>query len=472
MEKSSDNIHSAITRKKNTEKLLKVKKKIKLFLRHEQSGLSNKIKNLKSYKKNDPTPSKTRASVNKENLHKKDSISFFNISSSKLKITRQNTSKKKIEKPKISKNHYPRGHSLCDTTKKPKTKVFQKNLNPNISQNNIKSIDQNNKTTPRSTHPSPQYSHRTPDNIKFFQMQNLAIMTEKKSKIPEVGYYCKRFSLFDRNKGIESGLQNQTFAIMSDYTEDHCENPFNLVDEDIKFKKNDGISAITRTLKLESSSQSPSYNSPDKPRKIDKVLKKSPEAQSAHILGRSPDKVYESPKSSICSPNSIKKTNDPEAKTTDTFLQNSEDIYDNTPPRIDMKNVFSKESFSSPTRIIQVYNSPETRDCEKTPESVGKKYKETEPKAPRKPFNDYDSPGSFVFSISSNTSDEKIMEFCDGGTKECQGFEGCAKKKPFSLEYKDEEIQTDLPEIITDNNILEGLKIIGKLSEIMNLKNN
>lgn len=86
MEKSSDNVHSAITRKRNTEKLIKIKKKIKLFLRHEQPGLSNKIKNLKYCKKNDPTPLKTRASVNKENLHKKDSSSFLNTSSSSQKL--------------------------------------------------------------------------------------------------------------------------------------------------------------------------------------------------------------------------------------------------------------------------------------------------------------------------------------------------------------------------------------------------
>lgn len=476
MEKSSDNVHSAITRKRNTEKLIKIKKKIKLFLRHEQPGLSNKIKNLKYCKKNDPTPLKTRASVNKENLHKKDSSSFLNTSSSKPKITRQNTLKKKIEKPKISKNHYSRGHSLCDTTKKPKSKAFKKNLNANISQTDIKTTDLNNKTTPRSTHPSPQYSHRTPDSIKFFQMQNMAIMTEKKSKIPEVGYYCKRFSLFDRNKGIESEPINQTFAIISDYTEDHCDNPFNFVDKDIKLKKSDGISAITKTLKLESSPKSPlsinNNSSPDKPRKIVKVLTRSPEAKSACVLGRSLDKVYESPKYSTCSPSSILKSTDPEAKTTDTFLQNAEEIYDNTPPRADMRNIFSKESFSSPTRVIQVYNSPETRDCERTPESVGKKYKETEPKAPRKPFNDYDSPGSFVFSISSNTSDERLPEFCDKGPKQLESFEGYTKKKPFSLECKDEESQTDLPEMITDNKILEGLKFIGKLSEIMKLPNN
>lgn len=505
MDKSSENLQNAIFRKKNTEKLIKIKKKSKSFLVNEPPGVSNKFKILKVSKKIEPTPLKTRASVNKENAHKKDTSSFINTSSSKPKIQRQNTFKKKFIKLKVCKKHYSRGQSLCDTGRKSQQKESQDTLKPQSSFNNLKVGEISNKLTPRSTHPSPQYSHRTPDSIRLSQNQNMPVLTEKKTKIPEVGYYCKRLSIFDKSKYLYTdGDISSIYGNKSTLGEDNYENPFDIACDDLNLQKREGISSITKTLKLDSVSP-PSKTSEPKlsPQKVKKTtkLQKSPETKSVQILSQNlnktpepfkPFKTFEpleefesyevleefepfkrskSP-NTVISPDSNMKAIDLFAKTTTGFYNPTDENPMVTSPKSQIDCLYNPESFTSPTRVIKIYNSPDGKVIMKTPESICKKNSQCGPGAPRKTLADYDSPGSFVFSLSSNSSEERIGDFCGKSPKYLLDEGGFLTKKPLFSGYRDEESQTDLFDIVTDEKVLEGLKIIGKLSEIINLKNN
>ena len=81
-----------------------------------------------------------------------------------------------------------------------------------------------------------------------------------------------------------------------------------------------------------------------------------------------------------------------------------------------------------------------------------------EPRAPRKTVADFDSPGSFIFSLSSNSSDDKFNQ--DWSLADRTSVE----RKTIQ---RDEESQTDLIEFVADSQVMEGLKLIGRLSEIM-----
>ncbi|OMJ66150.1 hypothetical protein SteCoe_37114 [Stentor coeruleus] len=504
MDKSSENLQNTFFRKKNTEKFIKIKKKSKSFLINEPPGVSNKFKILKVSKKIEPTPLKTRASVNKENAHKKDASSIINTSSSKPKIQNQNTLKKKFIKLKVCKKHYSRGQSLCNTGRKSQQKEPQETLKPQSSFNNLKVGEISNKLTPRSTHPSPQHSHRTPDSIRLSQNQNMPVLTEKKTKIPEVGYYCKRLSIFDKSKYLYTdGDISSIYGNKSTLGEDNYENPFDVACDDLILQKREGISSITKTLKLDSLSPSSKTSEPKlSPQKFKKIteLQKSPETKSAKLLSQNPNnteqfdsfKTFEqieafesfevledfepfkrskSPNTIISSDSSMKAIN-LFAKTTADFYNPNDENPIITPPRSQIDNIYNPESFTSPTRVIKIYNSPDGNVVMKTPESICKKNSQCGPGAPRKTLADYDSPGSFVFSLSSNSSEERIGESCGKIPNHLLDEGGFLTKKPLFSGYRDEESQTDLFDIVTDEKVLEGLKIIGKLSEIIKLKNN
>lgn len=373
MDKSSDFTEKQTLKKRPNSKLSKPIKHSKISLAKDQRKQPKKFKPIRiPTQKPEITPLKTRLSSYKENSLTKDSDSFNQVS--KSKIIRQSTLKKKPSKPANIKKNYTRGKSLGSNKVKPGLKDSRSNSKPNLKSQNststLKVLDMNKRLTPRSTHPSPQHTHRTPDSIRISQNQNLPNMTEKKSKIPEVGYYCKRFSLFDKNKPlykdpIDSSLDKQDFPKLT------FDNPFTFVQDD--------------------------------------------------------------PKSAL-----------------DNSVTNKLDSIEFTPKKD--KGV-SDESFESPKRLIRVYSSPEGKMIKRTPES-GKRG--VEPKAPRKTIAEFESPGSFVFSVSSNSSDDR--NFTDFAYEYGKNYRG---RK--SGVFKDEESQTELIEFVVDMNAVQGLKLISKV---------
>lgn len=368
MDKTSDFTEKQALKKRPPSKLAKPGKHSKIFISKDQRKPTKKIKTIKiPTQKPEITPLKTRLSAYKENSLTKDSVSFTQIS--KSKISRQSTLKKKNLNPKNPQKKYVRGKSLGDPVKKPSLKPQRSSSKPtlitNTSNSTLKVLDINKKLTPRSTHPSPQHSHRTPDSIRISQNQNLPNLTEKKSKIPEVGYYCKRFSLFDKNKPLYNDQMNMPIE-KQDFPKLSFDNPFSFV--------------LDNSITVKTGSDSEAVFTPVK----DKVV--------------------------------------------------------------------TDESFESPTRLIKVYSSPEGKMIKRTPDSAKRG---VEPKAPRKTIADFDSPGSFVFSLSSNSSDDRIAWDCASGYGEKTRGRGGSFKK-------DEESQTELIEFVVDMNTVQGLKLISK----------
>lgn len=373
MDKSSDFTEKQTLKKRPISKLSKPIKHSKIFSTKDQKRQPKKFKPIRiPTQKPEITPLKTRLSSYKENSLTKDSDSLCQVS--KSKIIRQSTLKKKPLKSVNIKKNYVRGKSLGDNKKKPGLKDSRSSSKPNLKSQNssstLKVLDMNKKLTPRSTHPSPQHSHRTPDSIRIAQNQNLPNMTEKKSKIPEVGYYCKRFSLFDKNKPLYKDPMDLSMD-KPDFPKLTFDNPFTFVPDDSKSALDHSV-----TSKL--------------------------------------DNVEFTPKKD--------------------------------------KGVLD-ESFESPKRLIKVYSSPEGKMIKRTPES-GKRG--VEPKAPRKTMAEFESPGSFVFSLSSNSSDDRI--FTDFGCEYGKNFRGRAGGV-----FKDEESQTELIEFVVDMNAVQGLKLISKV---------
>lgn len=364
-------------------------------------------------KKRDPTPLKSRQSGNKENQLKKD-LTFNKSKAKKIDLTSLVKKKRKLKK---SKKPGSRGNSLSEISKKlngKKRNSFQAkpSLITQNSQKELKNVESSNKLTPRSIHPSPQYSHRTPDSVRLGQRANIPILTEKKkSKIPEIGYYCKRISLFENNKTLYE--ENNFSSIEKDGKANMTSDEYNtLPDKTVgltedSFFHNENYSTIAKTLKLDSFSESSEVEMNTSP--VKKGLKTRNSEEIALVSLKFP---IEEP------------------------IQKHQSL----------------DIFASPTKTIQMYNSPEKKTVF-TPESK-RKSRTSQPKAPKKPILDYDSPGSFVFSLSSNSSEEFI-------------FEQATKYQ--KIMKKDEEIQTDLLEMITDTKLLEGLKIIGKISECISL---
>ena len=368
MDKTSDFTEKQAPKKRPPSKLANPGKHSKIFISKDQRKPTKKLKTIKiPTQKPEITPLKTRLSTYKENSLTKDSESF--TQNSKSKISRQSTLKKKTSKLQNPKKRYVRGKSLGDPAKKPSIRPQRSSSKATLITNNstsaLKALDMNKKLTPRSTHPSPQHSHRTPDSIRISQNQNLPNLTEKKSKIPEVGYYCKRFSLFDKNKPlykdqISNPIEKQEFPKLS------FDNPFSYA--------------------------------------LDSSITVKPGSDSETVF---------------------------------------------TPVK---EKLATDESFESPTRLIKVYSSPEGKMIKRTPESAKRG---VEPKAPRKTIADFESPGSFVFSLSSNSSDDRFTWDCGSGYGEKKRGRGGSFKK-------DEESQTELIEFVVDMNLVQGLKLISK----------
>jgi hypothetical protein len=384
-------------KKKRSIKFTKVKQKKIPFQQANSSNLQSKSRIRKfASKLLDPTPKRSRPSQNKEN-QTKNSLESYMSTSLKRKIRRQMTFKPKVSSF-VSNHPYFRGCSIGDSTQKIRGSQIKTSSKSMIDQEqSAKSIDFANKLTPRSTHPSPQHSHRTPDNIRLSQKQNLPLFTEKKSKkMPEIGYYCKRVSLFDKSKPLYNetefcGTEEKTnpFELTKEAENENCLNTEDLV-------------SITKTLKMDN--LSPPV-----------LLNKAKEGYSLDVL-------------KIGSPESVKSPN------------KADDC-----------------SYFSPTRVIQVYNSPERVAVIRTPESA--KGQKIAPKAPRKIIGEFDSPGSFAFSLSSSSSEERVLmeiKYKEKKSRECW--------------LKDEESQTDLVELVTNSQVLEGLRIIGRLSKMVSFK--
>ena len=449
METSSENFKKNISKQKIPLQKRKLKKKSKSFLIKEPPKLFNQ-----NSKKNDPTPLKSRHSYNKENLATKDTFHLLHKNSLKIKkscIPATKNLEKKVKSGKKLIKQGSRDNSLCETGKKI-SKCSK--LNIQKSCNELKIQESANKLTPRSAYPSPQYSHRTPDNIKLTQRLQIPILTEKKSKIPEVGYYCKRFSMFDKSKYLYA---NQSYnSIEKESEKDDISNENFKKNEIIKFDTseelsfhNADLSSITKTLKLDN-------------------LSDSPESGCQLENNSSPLKVRRN--SSFISP---------ERPSYSKILENIPFQIGNI-QQDHVETVFSENSYASPTKTINLFNSPEVKKAN-TPNSLKKaKMNQNEPKAPKKGLAEVESPGSFVFSLSSNSSEDFFYQDVQRYT-EFPSNPFIEKSNPFIeksnsfanpdiIDKRDEEIQTDLLEMITDSKLLEGLKIIGKISECISLK--
>jgi hypothetical protein len=123
----------------------------------------------------------------------------------------------------------------------------------------------------------------------------------------------------------------------------------------------------------------------------------------------------------------------------DAAVKSQETIFQSTDSQTALpvvtETVFTEESYASPVRLIKVYSSPEKVMLGRSPESVRRK---------RTSGWEMESPGSFELSLSSDWEEEN--------TSNC---------------VKDMAIQTDILEINDDAQVAEGLKLIGRLSEIV-----
>lgn len=150
---------------------------------------------------------------------------------------------------------------------------------------------------------------------------------------------------------------------------------------------------------------------------------------------------------------------------------------------------FQDESFCSPLRTIKVYHSPENVSIPEqefgtpdnkpiiTPEMTEKKAKTKQPKAPRKGIMEFTSPDSDFFSLSSSSEQEvlsevSILEEIPPSFGDISSMYG----KTLILCQTDKEMQTDnnLTEIIGllhDQQVIDGLKLIGKFSDLFKLIN-
>ena len=433
------------------ETIRKVVTKIKTLNNHSHlktkkiHGLSKEppIVSSQNSKKSNITPLKSRSSFNKENQPIKESRDLSTKKSIKIKkhISTINTkkNKNKDQTPIRYKQKYARGNSLCEITKKTNkkkvNKVSKSSLIPQASNKDLKVVVNSDKLTPRSAHHSPQYSHRTPDSVKLVQKSNPPLLTEKKkTKIPEIGYYCKRFSRFDNNKSLYTDHDQSSIEIKPRQS-----NPSKICDtlyektialtEDSFLHNDDSYTLISRTLKLDNFSES-----------------------------SEPEKQLENNTSPL------KPSRNKQCVKSNSGFEFVEQVYGKNLVEEIKKNPFELESFTSPTKTINVFRSPEATKIKES-DSLRKdkgKNRSGEQKALKRTFADYDSPGSFVFSLSSNSSDELF------GMNPFKDAEKLSTNHHVII-TKDEEIQTDLREMITDKKIIQGLNIIGRISECISL---
>lgn len=467
MDKTTDLTNTSTIKKRLAGQRSKPIKSYKSVLSQgEKFQLKSKIQK-KFIQKVEITPLKTRSSAYKENSATKDLEP--NPVLSKLKLSRQSTIKKKPLKQIKLKNRGNRGKSLGETGKKIGLKDQRSNSRPTLkSQASIgalKVLDVNKKMTPKSSHHSPQHSHRTPDSIRISQGQNLPNLTEKKTKIPEAGFYCKRFSLFDKNKPLYKDLPAMPIE-KQDFPKLTFDNPFTFPSEaSITGKSFQSIPSIPSIPSLHSIKSCDSLQPPS-------PIQSSPPVPTTIVPASLPSSLpphhdsFTSPerqKPPVCPQSPPIKSLNPLNPLNPFEPINATDA---------IESFESFESFKSPTRLIKVWSSPESKLVKKsfpsprtpkTLKSPSSPSRNVEPRAPRKTIADFESPGSFVFSVSSNSSDEQFNQDWSLPDRLSVG------KKAFQ---RDEESQTDLIEFVADRQVMEGLKLIGKLSEIMNKSKN
>ena len=184
-----------------------------------------------------------------------------------------------------------------------------------------------------------------------------------------------------------------------------------------------------------------------------------------------------------------------------TRVEDSVTIGEITPIKNEESQCFQDESFATPVRTIKVYSSPEPASLmtpgssqststenkvEITPESKNidifqtsdkKNQKSVEPKAPRKGFIEHSTPDSHFFSLSSSSELELVSEVSlSEEIPPSFGDISAMGGKNIIVYQIDKEMQTDndLQEIIKvlhDSNVIDGLKIIGKITELLKIIN-
>ena len=185
-----------------------------------------------------------------------------------------------------------------------------------------------------------------------------------------------------------------------------------------------------------------------------------------------------------------------------TRIEDSVILGEITPIKSEENQCFQEESFATPVRTIKVYSSPEPASCSMTPgssqststenkaeitpeskniedfQSSGKKIqKSTEFKATRKGIVEQNTPESNFFTLSSSSelemaSEMSLSEEIPQSFGDISGMRG----KNVLVYQSDKEMQTDndLKEIIQllhDSNVIDGLKIIGKITELLKVIN-
>ncbi|OMJ86768.1 hypothetical protein SteCoe_11622 [Stentor coeruleus] len=158
-----------------------------------------------------------------------------------------------------------------------------------------------------------------------------------------------------------------------------------------------------------------------------------------------------------------------------TPIKNHDEIHDN----------FPEQSFYSPLQTIHIISPPE-KELEVTPEEPLRGVndynlltpemiawkKDLEPKAQKKLISENNSPNMDFFSLSSSSGEELISEvsFSD----DVQSVFG--DKNHLIVSSIDSDMQTDsdfdeILKLLSDSGVINGLKVLGKISEILKLVN-
>lgn len=158
-----------------------------------------------------------------------------------------------------------------------------------------------------------------------------------------------------------------------------------------------------------------------------------------------------------------------------TPIKNQDEMHDN----------FPEQSFYSPLQTIHIISPPE-KELEVTPEEPLKDVddynlltpemvvwkRDVEPKAPKKLLSENCSPNGDFFSLSSSSGEELISEV--SFSEEVQPTFG--ENGRMVVNSIDRDMQTDsgfaeILELLSDSSVINGLKALGKITEILKLIN-
>ena len=360
-----------------------------------------------------PSPSKRRINSNSDNIPKTHSIPDEKPACNEIKLFGSFSLQLNPEQTKKTKKNIRKICTSCESSKTTEKSFSNKSMilkkvTRNSSQNIRNSTSlriQNNSFASPGIKANQISSFYTPDTHKTNIRVYTPVLTEKKRKMPEIGLFCKRISLFDKDRGMTFSKDSQE-----------------------------------------------SFNS---------FKDQSTRVEDSTTLGEI------------------------------TPIKN-EDI---------KVEYFPDESFTSPIRTIKILNSPEegqiiTPDPKEiiTPDSndlitpeqkiitvadlSDKKNAASKNKASRKGIIDFSTPDSHFFSLSSSSdqdagSDVSISEDIQPSFGDISSMHG----KSNLVYHLNKEMQTEgnFQEIIgllNDPSIVNGLKMIGKFSEIFKLINN